>query len=76
MALAELRRVTAATLVLIGDRDMVSVEHAAAMVQELPDGQLGVIPGATHGLPMEKPDIVNTLILEFLANEPAVRLGG
>jgi pimeloyl-ACP methyl ester carboxylesterase len=66
---AQLERVTAPTLVLLGDRDMVSLEHAAAMQRALPVAQLGVVPGATHGLPMEKPQLTNRLVLDFLAAE-------
>ena len=40
-------------------------EYGAAMARAIPQG-LGVVPGASHGLPMEKPDIVNRLVLEFL----------
>jgi pimeloyl-ACP methyl ester carboxylesterase len=36
------------TLVLLGDTDFVSVDHAAEMVELLPHGQLAVLPGATH----------------------------
>jgi pimeloyl-ACP methyl ester carboxylesterase len=64
---ARLERLTAPTLVLLGDRDMISLEHAAAMQRALPDAQVGVVPGATHGLPMEKPELTNRLLLEFLA---------
>jgi pimeloyl-ACP methyl ester carboxylesterase len=54
--------------VLIGDDDCVTVEHAAAMARVLPKGsQLAVVPGTSHGLPYEKPDLVNRLILDFLA---------
>jgi pimeloyl-ACP methyl ester carboxylesterase len=64
---AQLERVTAPTLVLFGDRDMISLEHAAAMQRALPDVQVGVVPGASHGLPMEKPEVTNRLLLDFLA---------
>jgi pimeloyl-ACP methyl ester carboxylesterase len=47
----------------------VTIEHAAAMQRALPDSQLAVVPGATHGLPMEKPEAVGRLVLEFLAAE-------
>ena len=67
IAFAQLEQLTAPTLLLCGDRDMVSLEHAAAMQRALPDVQVGVVPGATHGLPMEKPELTNRLLLEFLA---------
>ncbi len=66
MALDELANVAAPTLVLIGDHDYPTVEHAAAMQRALPDGRLEVVPDATHGLPVEKPDVVARLVLEFL----------
>jgi pimeloyl-ACP methyl ester carboxylesterase len=64
---SRLERLTAPTLVLLGDRDMISLEHAAAMQRALPEVQVGVVPGATHGLPMEKPELTNRLLLDFLA---------
>ena len=43
----------------------------------LPAGsQLGVVPGTSHGLPFEKPDLVYRLILDFLdAEQVATRIG-
>ena len=64
---AQLERLAAPTLVLLGDRDMISLEHAAAIQRALPAVQVGVVPGATHGLPMEKPELTNRLLLDFLA---------
>ncbi len=65
--LDQLGEVRSPTLVLIGDDDAVTVEHAAAMVRVLPDGsQLAVVPGTSHGLPFEKPELVNRLVLDFL----------
>src|SRR5262249_20567632 len=56
--LSALVRVTAPTLVLLGDDDVVTIEHAAAIQRALPNSQLAVVPGASHALPMEKPEIV------------------
>ena len=57
---------SAPTLVIIGEHDLVTVEHAEAMQRALPDGRLEVVPEATHGLPMEPPKIVSRLVLDFL----------
>jgi pimeloyl-ACP methyl ester carboxylesterase len=63
--------VTAPTLVLQGDRDEVTVEHSLAVVAALPEARLAVLPG-THTLPLERPELVNTLILSFLrGTDPA-----
>ncbi|MBM2809251.1 MAG: Pimeloyl-ACP methyl ester carboxylesterase [Chloroflexi bacterium] len=67
--LAELEKVSAPTLVIVADHDFPTVEHAKAMQRSLPDSRLEVVPDATHGLPMEKPDVVAGLVLEFLAED-------
>jgi pimeloyl-ACP methyl ester carboxylesterase len=63
---AELMRVAAPTLLLLGDNDVLTIEHAAEMRRAIPTAQLAVVPGADHGLMFARPDLVNRLILEFL----------
>ncbi len=70
--LAMLAGVDVPTLVLQGDRDLVTVEHSAAVVAALPDARLAVLPG-THGLPVESPDTVNPLLLAFLRQGTAIQ---
>jgi pimeloyl-ACP methyl ester carboxylesterase len=70
--LSELEHVTSATLILVGDNDVVTIEHAAAMKRAIPEAQLAVVPGADHFLLFEKPDLVNRLILDFLAEESSI----
>lgn len=65
--LAELAGVSAPTLLLLGDDDAVTVEHAAAMRRAIPDAQLAIVPGTDHGVMFGKPELVNRLILDFLA---------
>lgn len=66
MALAELAAVGAPTLVMIGDDDLCTVAHAEAVRRAIPVAQLAVVPGATHALPMERPDLTGALVLGFL----------
>ena len=68
IALPELAGVRAPALVMQGDDDIVKVEHSAAVAATLPDAQLAVVPGASHMAPLEKPDLVNRLILDFLGD--------
>jgi len=68
IALLELAGVRAPALVMQGDDDIVKVEHSAAVSATLPDAQLAVIPGTSHMAPLEKPDLVNRLILGFLSD--------
>ena len=67
--LAGLRELRAPTLVLMGDRDEVTVEHGKAVAETVPNGRLAVLPG-THMLPMETPDVVNALLLAYLKGDP------
>ena len=60
--------------VMMGDDDIPSVEHAADIRNRLADAQLAIVPGTSHALPMEKPDIVNRLILDFLADSQTARM--
>ncbi|MET9959515.1 alpha/beta hydrolase [Streptomyces sp. NPDC006326] len=65
-----LARISAPTLVLAGDDDLVTLEHTVALYRAIPNSELAVVPGTSHGLPMEKPGQVNRLILDFLTNDP------
>jgi pimeloyl-ACP methyl ester carboxylesterase len=46
----------------------VKVEHSATLAATLSEAQLAVIPGSSHMAPLEKPDLVNRLILDFLSD--------
>ena len=67
----DLAKITAPTLVLIGDDDLVSVSHSAELYDEISDAALAVIPHSTHPVMMEKADIVNSFIVDFLRGDPA-----
>ncbi|MDI3408288.1 alpha/beta fold hydrolase [Streptomyces cavernicola] len=67
----DLARIEAATLVLVGDDDLVTLEHTIALYRAIPDSELAVVPGASHAVPMERPAEVNHLVLDFLGSEPA-----
>jgi pimeloyl-ACP methyl ester carboxylesterase len=66
MSLEELGRISAPTLVLVGDDDLVSIEHTVALFRAIPNSELAVIPGASHGVAAEKPALVNQVVLDFL----------
>jgi pimeloyl-ACP methyl ester carboxylesterase len=69
----ELARISVPTLVMSADRDVIPVEHMAEIARSIKGAQLCVIPGTTHFLLSERPQLVNTVILDFLrATETAV----
>lgn len=67
---ADLNGVRSRTLVMLGDDDEVTLEHAIALYRGLPDGELAVVPGTSHGLLVEKPALCNALIVDFLTAAP------
>jgi pimeloyl-ACP methyl ester carboxylesterase len=64
--MADLARISAPTLILMGDDDVLTIEHAAEMKRAIPDAQLAIVPGTDHGLMFQKPDLVNRLLVDFL----------
>lgn len=69
---ADLARVPMPALVLVGDDDAVLPTHTWSLYESLPASQLAVVPGTSHLLPYEKPDLVAQLVAEFLRTGGAV----
>jgi pimeloyl-ACP methyl ester carboxylesterase len=67
---AELSKVTSRSLVMFSDDDLMTLTHAVAMFDALPNAEFAVVPGTSHFLTQEKPHLVNALVLDFLTNEP------
>jgi pimeloyl-ACP methyl ester carboxylesterase len=51
---------------MLGDDDEVTLEHAIEMYRGLPDAELAIVPGTSHGLLHEKPALCNSILVEFL----------
>ena len=66
LPIADLGRVGAPVLLISADRDLVSLEHTAALLAALPDGRLAVIPGTHHDVPRTHPALVAGLVEDFL----------
>ena len=62
----QLAGVTAPTLLMIGDHDFTTVEHAALMLRLIPGSQLAVLPGTTHMTITRRPDLVIPMLTAFL----------
>ena len=67
---AELAKVTARSLVMFSDDDLVTMQHAVEMYNALPNAELAIVPGTSHFLTQEKPDLVNAIVVDFLTNDP------
>jgi pimeloyl-ACP methyl ester carboxylesterase len=60
-----LRELAAPLMVMLGDRDLTTLEHAIALYRLVPDGRLAVLPGSDHGAPVAHPDWVAAMLLDF-----------
>jgi pimeloyl-ACP methyl ester carboxylesterase len=64
---AQLRAITAQTLVVAGEDDMIAGPVCGeAIVRELPDGRLVTIPATGHFLYVEQPEAFRAALTEFL----------
>jgi pimeloyl-ACP methyl ester carboxylesterase len=66
IAKEELAKISTPTMVMAGDRDAIPLEHTLELFRSLKGAQLCIVPGTTHFLLSEKPDMVNRAILDFL----------
>ena len=69
LTVEDLARVSVAVLVMAGDDDIIPLHHTAAFFAALPEAQLAIVPGASHGLPIEHPAEVAGLIERFLGSD-------
>ena len=67
----EVRAVQAPTLVMLGDRDIITVDYAARMARLLPHAELAVLPGCDHFAIRARPSWVLALSTGFLDAQPA-----
>lgn len=65
----ELARIEAPSLLLIGEKDVAvpPVRLIARLENRIPNLEIRKIPGASHFLPVDRPDLVNAAVLAFLA---------
>ena len=70
----QVERIQAPTLVIVGDDDFIRVEHAVEFSKLVDHGQLAVVPGTSHALPMEKPDPVTVSVRTSSGCSAAMRV--
>jgi pimeloyl-ACP methyl ester carboxylesterase len=67
---SDLSGVGARTLVMASDDDIITLEHILALYRGIKDSELAVVPGTSHFLTQEKPDLCNAIMVDFLATDP------
>jgi pimeloyl-ACP methyl ester carboxylesterase len=70
LAVEQLAEVAARTLVVSGDDDVVHLEHTLQLYRGIPNSELAVVPGTSHVLVAEKPELVTRLVIDFLTTDP------
>jgi pimeloyl-ACP methyl ester carboxylesterase len=70
LSTSDLARIACRTLFMVGDDDEVPLEHAIEAYRALPNGELAIVPGTSHGLLVEKPSLCNAILLDFFTKEP------
>lgn len=63
---ALLKTVTAPTLVMSGDHDLILLSHTVQIFESLPNANLAVLPDSTHAVPYDDPKLFNATIERFL----------
>lgn len=71
--LSSLHTITAPTLILGADGDIIQLEHLVAIFKNLPNGQLFIMPGATHGMVRQEAALYNQIAEQFLSRPPLQR---
>jgi pimeloyl-ACP methyl ester carboxylesterase len=74
MPIEELAKIEAPVLVMQGDDDGVRIDWSLALARALPHGQFAVVPGTGHGAPIQKHEVVNRMILDFLGRPGEERM--
>jgi pimeloyl-ACP methyl ester carboxylesterase len=62
----QLAGITAPTLILLGDRDFVTLEHAALMQHLIPGSQVAVLPDTTHMQVTRRAELLLPMLARFL----------
>jgi pimeloyl-ACP methyl ester carboxylesterase len=54
-------------MIVLGDRDMISIEHGLEMHRQIKSSQYCVLPNTSHEVFAEKPDLITQLVIEFFS---------
>ena len=68
MSIEELKTIKCPTLVIAGDDDVISLDHTNEIYEAIKNSRLAIIPGASHLIDKDQPELLNKVIREFLLN--------
>jgi pimeloyl-ACP methyl ester carboxylesterase len=62
----ELNSILKPTLIIVGDHDMIKINHTIEMFKNIKSSNLLIIPNASHEVLNEKPDFVFPIVFDFI----------
>ncbi|WP_187290225.1 alpha/beta fold hydrolase [Terriglobus saanensis] len=65
ISVASLEKITAPTLILASDHDLIRDEHTLTIYHHIPNGELVIFPNATHLVPYDDPATFNATVDRF-----------
>jgi pimeloyl-ACP methyl ester carboxylesterase len=68
MTIKDLKKIKCPALVIAGDDDMASLKHTNEIYEAIEDSRLAIIPGASHLIDKDQPELLNKVIRDFLLN--------
>jgi len=74
MTESDLTGISAQTLVMGADDDLIPLEHFVAQYRAIPHSELAILPNTSHLFANEKPALMNGLLVDFLTKDPAPTL--
>ena len=63
----QLKEIKVPVLIVVGDHDAINLDQTIALFTCLPHAQLFIVPGATHFVPVEQPELINNEVIKFLS---------
>jgi pimeloyl-ACP methyl ester carboxylesterase len=64
--LDQLHTIKVPFMIVVGDHDLIKINHTVELFTTLPKAQLFVVPGASHVVPAEYPELINAAVIKFL----------
>ena len=68
MTLKDLKKIKCPALVIAGDDDMASLDHTNKIYESIDNSRLAIIPGSSHSIDKDQPELLNKVIRDFLKN--------
>ena len=63
---SQMQKIECRTLIVLGDRDMITLEHGIHMHHSINASEFCVLPNTPHETFSANPDLMNTIVIEFL----------